>query len=279
MTTYQESLKLAISQLENAKIENADLDAWYLMEAIINMTRAEFLLHSTDQMTENQIEIYQSYIYRRLKHEPMQYIIGKQEFMGLTFLVNEHVLIPRQDTETLVELVLKDSKDKAILDVCTGSGCIAISLAKLSKAKSVTALDISSKALELAKENAICNQANVEFIESNMFTNVTDKYDVIVSNPPYIPTDVIHTLMPEVKDYEPLLALDGTEDGLRFYRILAEQSKNYLSKAGKVYFEIGCEQAAAVCELLEENGYDNIKVTKDYANLDRVVSAKLKDDI
>ncbi len=279
MTTYQESLKWAISQLENAKIENADLDAWYLMEAIINMTRAEFLLHSTDQMTESQIEIYKSYIYRRLKHEPMQYIIGKQEFMGLTFLVNEHVLIPRQDTEILVELVLKDSKDKAILDVCTGSGCIAISLAKLSKAKSVTALDISSKALELAKENAICNQADVEFIESNMFTNVTNRYDVIVSNPPYIPTDVIHTLMPEVKDYEPLLALDGTEDGLRFYRILAEQSKNYLSKAGKVYFEIGCEQAAAVCELLEENGYDNIEVTKDYANLDRVVSAKLKDDI
>ncbi len=279
MRTYQESLKWGISQLENAKIENVSLEAWYLMESIIKMTRAEYLLHSTDQMLESQFEIYQSFINRRVKHEPMQYIIGEQEFMGINFLVNENVLIPRQDTEILVELVLKDSKDKTILDVCTGSGCIAISLAKLSQAKSITALDISRKALELAKENATRIHADVKLIESNMFTNVTDRYDVIVSNPPYIPTDVIQTLMPEVKDYEPLLALDGTEDGLEFYRILAEQSKNYLTKAGKVYFEIGCEQAAAVCELLKENGYDNIEVTKDYANLDRVVSAKLKDDI
>lgn len=279
MTTYQESLKWAICQLENAKIENVNLDAWYLLESIIKMSRAEFLLHSTDPMTESQIEKYQSFVNRRVKHEPMQYIIGEQEFMGLNFFVNENVLIPRQDTEILVELVLKDSKDKTVLDVCTGSGCIAISLAKLSKAKSVTALDISRKALELARENAIRNQVDVKFIESNMFSNVIGRYDVIVSNPPYIPTDVIQTLMPEVKDYEPLLALDGTKDGLEFYRILAEQSKNYLSKAGKVYFEIGCEQADAVCELLKENGYDNIVVTKDYANLDRVVSAKLKDDI
>lgn len=272
--TYQEILKKATNEFKTAKIENADIDAWYLLSAVTNMSRTDYFLHSEDQMPENQALQYQDYISRRLTHEPMQYIIGEQEFMGLNFFVNENVLIPRQDTEILVELAMSYSKDKNVLDVCTGSGCIAISLAKLSKAKSVTAIDISEKALAVASENVTRNCVNVQLLQSDMFTNVTDKYDVIVSNPPYIPTDVIKTLMPEVKEHEPLLALDGTEDGLKFYRILAEQAMNYLTENGMVFFEIGCEQAESVCELLKENGYYNIKVTKDYAGLNRVVSAQ-----
>ncbi|MDD5935850.1 MAG: peptide chain release factor N(5)-glutamine methyltransferase [Clostridiales bacterium] len=278
MATFQEKLKWATHKLERVGIENPNIDAWYLLASVSTMTRSDYFLHSMDEMPESQSVVFQKFIERRVKHEPMQYIIGEQEFMGLNFLVNENVLIPRQDTEILVELVMKECNDKTVLDVCTGSGCIAISLAKLTDAKSVTALDISSKALELAAQNAKKNEVEVSFIQSNMFESVNQKYDVIVSNPPYIPTDVIKTLMPEVKDFEPMLALDGTEDGLKFYRILAQQSKDYLTKSGMVYFEIGCEQADDVCELLKENGYDSIKVTKDYANLNRVVSARLKDD-
>jgi release factor glutamine methyltransferase len=174
-----------------------------------------------------------------------------------------------------VELVLSESKEKRILDVCTGSGCIAVSLAKLGTPKSVAALDISTAALKVARENATRNQVMIDFFESNMFEHVTQTYDIIVSNPPYIRREEINTLMPEVRQFEPILALDGEEDGLEFYRILARGAKNYLSDQGRVMFEIGCDQAESVIKLLSENGYYNIKVTKDYANLDRVVSASI----
>lgn len=273
MLTYQEAVKTATQMLKKAGIENSATDAWYLFAAVTGMTKTEYFLNGTKELEPEFMSLYESYIKRRLERIPMQYIIGEQEFMGLTFEVNENVLIPRQDTEILVELALLACEDADVLDVCTGSGCIAISIAKLSKVRSMTALDISEQALMIAKSNAKKNAADVVFLQSNMFENITKKYDVIVSNPPYIPSQVVDTLMPEVKDHEPRLALDGTEDGLAFYRVLAEQSKNYLTIGGKVFFEIGCEQAADVCTLLRENGYDNIQVTKDYAGLDRVVSA------
>lgn len=275
MTSYEEALNIAIRNLATKGIENSELDAWYLLSYVSGLSRVNYLLRKKEIIPEQQELKFQQLLERRMEHEPLQYIIGEQEFMGINFVVDQNVLIPRQDTEILVELVLAESKEKRILDVCTGSGCIAVSLAKLGSPKSVTALDISTGALEVARENAVRNQVEIEFIESNMFEKVTHTYDIIVSNPPYIRKDEINTLMPEVRQFEPMLALDGEEDGLKFYRILAREAKNYLSNEGRVMFEIGCDQAESVTKLLSENGYYNIEVTKDYANLDRVVSASI----
>lgn len=275
MTSYEEALNIAIQKLQSKNVENADLDAWYLLSYLIGMSKADYLLRKKEFIPEQIDSMYQQLLARRMEREPLQYIIGQQEFMGLTFVVNQNVLIPRQDTEILVELTIAESKGKRILDICTGSGCIAISLAKLGEPKSVTAVDISTSALEVARKNANLNHAVVEFIESNMFEQVSQTYDIIVSNPPYIKREEIKTLMPEVRQFEPILALDGEEDGLEFYRILAREAKHYLSDQGRVMFEIGCDQAESVFQLLSENGYYNIKITKDYANLDRVVSASI----
>lgn len=276
MSSYEDSYQDAIQQLRKLGIENPSLDAWYLLSYICEgMSRTDFLLCRMESMPEQQVMQYQQLLKRRIEHEPIQYIIGEQEFMGLTFSVDQNVLIPRQDTEILVELAMPLCEDKSVLDVCTGSGCIAISLAKLAKPRSVSAIDISSKALNIARENAKKNRVEIDFFESNMFREVHHTYDIIVSNPPYIKSKEIEVLMPEVKNYEPVLALDGSEDGLEFYRILATQASEYLTPKGKVLFEIGCDQAEAVCDLLRENGYHNIKVTKDYASLDRVISASI----
>lgn len=221
-------------------------------------------------------EKYMELIDKRATHVPLQYITGHQEFMGLDFMVSPAVLIPRQDTEILVEEVEKVCAGKSVLDMCTGSGCIIISLKKRGQIKSAAAADISEEALAVAKINAAKNEADISFIHSNMFTHIEEKYDIIVSNPPYIETEVIKGLMPEVRDFEPLGALDGDEDGLKFYRILAKESKNHLTQNGMLFLEIGCEQAKDVSELLAENGFENIRVVKDYAGLDRVVTAQLR---
>lgn len=276
MSSYREVMQRAITLLEYEKIENASLDAWFLLESISHMNRTDFFLHGDNDMPKQEQESYLNLVKQRCNHQPIQYILGMQEFMGLSFRVNENVLIPRQDTEILVEQVMKKSGQKNILDVCTGSGCIAISLAKLSGCSSVDALDISGNALEVACYNAKLNQVSVTFFQSNMFEKVKKTYDIIVSNPPYIPSNEILTLMPEVKDYEPRLALDGANDGLAFYRILAEESRDYLTSDGSLFLEIGCEQGEDVCELLRKNGYDNINIIKDYAGLNRVICADIK---
>lgn len=276
MESYEETLQYGIQNLSAQGIENANLDAWYLLSHICGgMSRTDYFLCKEENIPEQFFLQFQQLLKRRMEHEPIQYIIGEQEFMGLTFLVNSNVLIPRQDTEVLVEHALSMCQGKSVLDVCTGSGCIAVSLAKLGSPAYVAAIDISLKALNVAKKNAIKNGVNVNFIESNMFQEVNQKYDIIVSNPPYIKRGDIDTLMPEVKEFEPEIALDGKEDGLEFYRILTTQAIRYLNPDGKVIFEIGHDQAKAVCELLRENGYYNIKIIKDYSNLDRVVSASL----
>lgn len=275
MTSYEDVLNNAIQKLQLIEIENADLDAWYLLSYISGFSRVDYLLRKEEMMSEQQESLYQQLLARRMEHEPLQYIIGMQEFMGINFVVDQNVLIPRQDTEILVELALSECNGKRILDVCTGSGCIAISLAKLGSPKSVTALDISAAALDVARKNAEMNHTTIEFIESNMFEQVKQTYDIIVSNPPYIKSSIINTLMPEVRQFEPRLALDGEEDGLEFYRILAKEAKRFLSDRGRVLFEIGCDQGEDVIQLLREHGYDNIEITKDYANLDRVVSASI----
>ncbi len=300
--------------LKNAGIAEADLDAWYLFEQIFGISRAQYFLCAREniagstaqkmaaqEQTGNSLEsknaldcvelwlkekmsAYENTLEKRASRIPLQQILGQQEFMGLTFFVNEHVLIPRQDTETLVELVLNEQKDKnvSILDMCTGSGCIAVSLKKLGGYARVEGADISEEALKVAKRNSEeilensdvnSSRTGVIFRRSDMFSAFpeTERFNVIVSNPPYIPSAVIEELEPEVRDHEPRGALDGTADGLYFYRILAEECAKHLTPGGHVYFEIGYDQGAAVKELLDIHGFKDTRVIQDLTGKDRVV--------
>ena len=333
--------------LKNAGIVEADLDAWYLFEQSFGISRAQYFLCAREniagstaqkmaaqEQTGNSLEsknaldcvelwlkeklsAYENTLERRASRIPLQQILGRQEFMGLTFFVNEHVLIPRQDTETLVELVLNEQKDKniSILDMCTGSGCIAVSLKKLGGYACVEGADISEEALKVAKRNSEeilensdavssrteqiqnctnltnnqnkqdnseehmvsevrrVSQTGVTFRRSDMFSSFrgTEQFNVIVSNPPYIPSAVIEELEPEVRDHEPRGALDGTADGLYFYRILAEECAKHLTPGGHVYFEIGYDQGMAVKKLLDNHGFKDTRVIQDLAGKDRVV--------
>ena len=337
--------------LKNAGIAEADLDAWYLFGQIFGISRAQYFLCAREniagstaqkmaaqEQTGNSLEsknaldcvelwlkeklsAYENALEKRASRIPLQQILGQQEFMGLTFFVNEHVLIPRQDTETLVELVLNEQKDKnvSILDMCTGSGCIAVSLKKLGGYACVEGADISEEALKVAKRNSeeilenndvnndavgsrteqiqnctnltnnqnkqdnseermvseVCtvSQTGVTFRRSDMFSAFpeTERFNVIVSNPPYIPSAVIEELEPEVRDHEPRGALDGTADGLYFYRILAEECAKHLTPGGHVYFEIGYDQGAAVKKLLDNHGFKDTRVIQDLTGKDRVV--------
>ena len=256
-----------------AEVAEWELDAWYLLEYAAGCTKSSYYMHFDEPVEEEQVRKYRELIRRRGRHIPLQYLTGSQEFMGYSFLVTEDVLIPRQDTEILVEEVLKELHDgMSILDMCTGSGCILLSLLQYSNDCEGTGTDLSAKALEIAKENGRRLGKTPVFLESDLFEKVEGRYDVIVSNPPYIPTEVIPTLMPEVREYEPEGALDGKEDGLYFYREIVRQAGEYLNRGGRLFFEIGCGQAAQVSALLEEAGYKEIEVVKDFAGLDRVVS-------
>ena len=204
---------------------------------------------------------------------PLQHILGIQEFMGIEFLVNGKVLIPRQDTEVLLEEVLKQ-KGGTVLDLCTGSGCIAVSLAKLGHFQQVDAADISVDALDIAKENAKRAGVQVRFYQGNLFETITQKYDIIVSNPPYIPKEVIETLEPEVKKYEPYQALYGPNHGLYFYETISKFAVDFLNSDGKIFYEIGYDQAEAVCTILERNKYKEIEVIADLSGKNRVVKAR-----
>lgn len=337
--------------LKNAGIVEADLDGWYLFEQSFGISRAQYFLCARENIVgstaqkiavqeqhgdllesgnalecaelwlKEKLSAYENALKKRAARIPLQQIIGQQEFMGLSFFVNEHVLIPRQDTETLVELVLQEQKDKdiSILDMCTGSGCIAVSLKKLGGYAHVEGADISEESLKVAKRNSEeilenndvnndavnsrteqiqnctnltnnqnkqdnseermvsevrrVSQTGVTFRHSDMFSSFrgTEQFNVIVSNPPYIPSAVIEELEPEVRDHEPRGALDGTADGLYFYRILAEECAKHLTPGGHVYFEIGYDQGAAVKELLDIHGFKDTRVIQDLAGKDRVV--------
>ena len=337
--------------LKNAGIVEADLDAWYLFEQSFGISRAQYFLCARENIVgstaqkiavqeqhgdllesgnalecaelwlKEKLSAYENALKKRAARIPLQQIIGQQEFMGLSFFVNEHVLIPRQDTETLVELVLQEQKDKdiSILDMCTGSGCIAVSLKKLGGYAHVEGADISEESLKVEKRNSEeilenndvnndavnsrteqiqnctnltnnqnkqdnseermvsevrrVSQTGVTFRRSDMFSSFrgTEQFNVIVSNPPYIPSAVIEELEPEVRDHEPRGALDGTADGLYFYRILAEECAKHLTPGGHVYFEIGYDQGAAVKELLDNRGFKDTRVIQDLAGKDRVV--------
>ena len=276
MLTYEELLKIGENELLMSDISDANIDAWYLLEYVTGMSRAAFFLKRAENISQKEENEYREVINKRKKHIPLQHITGTQEFMGFDFLVNENVLVPRQDTECLVENVLPYAYGKKILDMCTGSGCIIISLKKLEETAECTGVDISEKALEIALKNARSNEADVSFIKSDMFKNIMEKYDIIVSNPPYIRPDVIKTLEPEVREHDPMLALDGGGDGLRFYRILAEEGKKHLARPGRIFMEIGYDQGKAVKEIFENEGFKEVVVKKDLCENDRVVIAEYR---
>ena len=270
--THRQILDMATKKLSEAGIIEAQNDAFVLWQEAFGLNRTGYLINADKEADSNLCPKYMMLINRRCTRMPLQYITGKAYFMGLEFKVTPAVLIPRFDTEILVEEVLKYVDDEStILDMCTGSGCIGISLAALEKC-TVTAVDISEDALEIAKVNAESNHADtITFIQSDMFENVTGTFDVIVSNPPYIPSKDVLELMPEVKEHEPTLALDGCEDGLFFYRILAEKASEFLNPEGLLIMEIGYDQAEAVKNLLVNNNFIGTRVIKDLAGHDRVV--------
>ena len=272
--SYEQLLLDAAERLKAAGIADADIDAWYLLELVTGMSRASYFLEKYNRPSDEEIRKYEELLEKRISHIPLQHITGRQEFMGLDFIVSEDVLCPRQDTETLVESVLEYTSGRKVLDVCTGSGCIAVALMKLGNASCCDAVDLSEAALDIAKQNAELNDVSINFIKSDMFEKIDGKYDIIVSNPPYIRPDVIETLMPEVREHEPLMALDGGSDGLDFYRIIAAQSKEHLEENGILAVEIGYDQWEDVSELFRQNGFRDIVRIKDLSQNDRVVMCK-----
>lgn len=283
---YKELYLTGVKKLEEAGIGEASLDARLLLEYVCDTDRNTLLVHPDMEMTDECIENYVNHINKRAERVPLQHITGTQCFMGLEFYVNQDVLIPRQDTENLVEEVMPHVHDgMSILDVCTGSGCILISLLQYSNDCKGMGIDLSEKALAVAKKSAEKILAEkdlcVDFLQGDLFEALSgheEKYDIIVSNPPYIPTAVIDELEPEVKLHDPMMALDGKEDGLYFYRKIVAGAGKYLTRGGKLFFEIGYDQGEAVSNLLKDAGYTDIEIKQDYAGLDRVVFGTLLED-
>ncbi len=328
--TYRDMLKHGEAVLQEAGVVDYKLDAWYLFEAATGLSKQLYFMEMTTEATERIEAKYNKLLKRRTNREPLQYILGSQVFMGLDFEVNENVLIPRQDTENLVEEVNKiidkmkadkmDREAKAdldavdatnsgmrdvgrgsdidILDMCTGSGCIIISLVAMNEGVYGTAVDLSREAISVARRNAINNSVTdrVEFYVGDLFDGITEHkeqkvvraglsctkygparqtFDIIVSNPPYIPTAEIAKLMPEVGDFEPMMALDGDEDGLRFYRQIAADAPDFLKDGGYLIVEIGFDQGQDVRNIFLENNFADVCVIKDYQDNDRIVVGHL----
>lgn len=315
--TIREVLTNIRERLQKAGIEDFEYESWLLLDWKFHIDRAEFYMNPDGEVKEELLGELEEVLAKREQRIPLQYLMGECEFMGYDFYVDERVLIPRQDTECLVELavesiqtetlyrkqkvlaaqytgsnlanisanndshnvsdrklkqVVQKNKKIKVLDLCTGSGCIGISVAKLCPEAEVILADISEGALAVAGKNAENLKAEISLIKGNLFENIEERFDYILSNPPYIPSQVIEGLMPEVRDYEPRLALDGEADGLSFYRQIIEQAPDYLNPDGRIYFEIGAEQGQDMLRLMTERGFSEVKVHKDLAGLDRIVS-------
>lgn len=275
---YKKLYENGIEILNRAGIAEAKLDARLLLEYACQTDHSVLFAHPERKILEKEYDNYIGLIERRAKREPVAYILGNWDFMGLNFKVNSNVLIPEQDTEVLVEEAMRYTEDGfKVLDLCTGSGCIALSLLNYTNDTRAVCTDISGEALDVAKENAESLRLSdrVTFVKTDLFPGEDmGKFDIIVSNPPYIATKVIDTLAPEVKDYEPRLALDGSEDGLLFYRRIVDSVHKYLFSSGYLFLEIGYDQGKALTDMLKENGhFHDIEVIRDYAGNDRVVRA------
>ena len=273
---YTEVFLMGMQKLKEAEIGEAQLDARLLLEEVCGTDHNTLLCHGDREVSEAEEEQYRKALEQRAVHVPLQHLLGYQDFMGLRFQVNEYVLIPRQDTEILVEEAMRYLHDgMRILDLCTGSGCILLSLLHYSNDCEGVGVDISQEALQVAAQNAELLGIKADFLKSDLYEKVTGKFDLLVSNPPYIERKVIPTLMEEVREYDPYIALDGGEDGLDFYRRIIGGAQDYLKRGGQILMEIGSGQAKAVSELLREAGFKEIDVCRDFAGLDRVVSGRL----
>lgn len=275
------------SILRDALITDWDIDAWLLFSEAFNISKAEYFMKQFDDITDDDAyNIYRQWLLVRCRHIPLQHITGHQEFMGFDFTVNEHTLIPRQDTETLVEQTLAKIKEMSdslqdikVLDMCTGTGCIGLSLAKICPDIKVTLVDISVEALKVTKINKEkLEVSNAEIIQSDLFANIGNNiYNIIVSNPPYIRSAEIHKLSEEVKNHDPILALDGSEDGLMFYEKITKEAKDHLGSGGYLLYEIGFDQSEDVSIIMSEEGFTDIITVKDLTGKDRVVVGKISD--
>lgn len=287
--TYGQAAAYGRAYLEEHSIEDAGTDAWYLLSHVSGFSRTEYFLNTGGKMPQDQWEKYRRLLVQRSERIPLQHILGVWEFMGYEFIVNEHVLIPRQDTETLViealdflekNLPVKSGTMK-MLDMCTGSGCVPVSVFRQMQEKygeadlplEITASDISGRALSVARGNGEKLNAAVNWVESDLFSNIAGEYDLITSNPPYIKTDEIVLLAPEVSEHDPFIALDGGSDGLYFYRRIAKEAPRHLRKGSALIMEIGHDQGADVMEILVQAGFSKIRIKKDMAGLDRVICA------
>ena len=276
--TLKQVLDKGILLLESENVPDAALDAWYLLSYVTQLSKAQYFLKQNEEVDELTIYKYKDVLLKRASRIPLQHITEEQDFMGIPFWVNEHVLIPRQDTETLVEEALKVIPSGShVLDLCTGSGCVIISLVVLGQGITGIGVDVSDEALAVAKDNG--NRlvgGRVHFVKGDLWQPVTGKFNAIVSNPPYIRTADIEELTTEVKDHEPRLALDGMEDGLFFYREIAEHAHEYLNEGGWLLVEIGYDQGPDVYALFVENGFHDVEVVKDLAGNNRVVKGHLE---
>lgn len=277
MQTLRELLAWGCRKLQDAGVPDGDQDAWILMESVFKIEKSYYFIHGDDKIDLNLQKKYEELIAKRAERIPVQYLTGKTWFMGYEFLVNPHVLIPRFDTEILVEEAKKHVKTGCrLLDVCTGSGCILLSLLAEcpQQIQQAVGVDLSLEALQVANANNKQMGLNATFMESDLLTKVEGMYDLIVSNPPYIATKEIETLMPEVRDHEPMMALDGKEDGLYFYRKIVAQAQQHLTPGGWLCFEIGYDQGEALQKMMLQAGYEQVTVIKDLAGLDRVVKGQ-----
>lgn len=288
MQTFHELLTQGIQLLMNAGIEEARLDAWLLLEYTADISRAWYYAHPESEVNEEIVSEYLSLCQKRAEHIPLQHLTHQACFMGYDFYVDERVLVPRQDTEVLAEEALhqlRNMRNPRILDMCTGSGCLLLSLLMELPDATGTGVDISAAALAVAERN----RKNLELekravlVQSDTFSgdyfqknsgNISLEYDMLISNPPYIPTEDIGKLMEEVRFHDPVLALDGREDGLYFYRRITEQAGKYLKPGGWLMYEIGCEQGTDVSAIMQGEGFTEVTVKKDLAGLDRVVIGK-----
>lgn len=284
--TAQDKLKKLSALFEAAGIEAAPKEAEMLVAGLLGISKVDLLLKNIP-LTRSQSDELDALAKRRISGEPMQYILGYVEFYGLTIHVGPGVLIPRPETELLVEQVIKDRTQKSevkeqgkmdILDLCTGSGCIALALANNFPHAQVYGVDRSDAALKYATKNAAANSINnVRFLPGDLYSPVKGmRFDLIVSNPPYIPKDDIHTLQKEITDHEPMLALDGGVDGLDFYRSILAEASQYLNVGGMVVLEIGIDQAKDIKQLAEDAGFCNIRFIKDYSGIERIAVVKLE---
>lgn len=288
MQTFHELLTQGIQLLMNAGIEEARLDAWLLLEYTADISRAWYYAHPESEVNEEIVSEYLSLCQKRAEHIPLQHLTHQACFMGYDFYVDERVLVPRQDTEVLAEEALhqlRNIRNPRILDMCTGSGCLLLSLLMELPDAIGTGVDISEAALAVAERN----RKNLELekravlVQSDTFSgdyfqknsgNISLEYDMLISNPPYIRTEDIEGLMEEVRFHDPVLALDGKENGLYFYEKITEQAGTYLKPGGWLMYEIGCDQGMDVSEIMKKNGFEQIEIKKDLAGLDRVVTGR-----